>query len=166
MRLMILRAALLAAEDVQTSGLGTSELVPSDPAVDAPAPVNPEPTPDVQASAADQGDPADVPGPFDVEPDPLVPPASSSSSSSAVSDPNPPPALMTRRLTAELCMPVIVRQSGVLAAAMVVEEDQGTGISVQVFRGDHHVHAAHHVSRANPKGTDDGWFYPWERDDT
>lgn len=75
----------------------------------------------------------------------------------------PAPTAPAALTTATLAMPVIVRQSTVLAAGIVVEEDAGHGIAVQIFRGDHRAHAAHHVKRADPAGTDDGWFFPWER---
>ncbi|MHB8816522.1 MAG: hypothetical protein ACYDAE_25115 [Steroidobacteraceae bacterium] len=57
-----------------------------------------------------------------------------------------------------------MRHDGKLTAGVIVEEDAGNGISVQLFAGDHLVHAAHGLKRTGAAGTADGWFFPWERE--
>lgn len=185
MRLMILRAALFAAE----ADFGA-----------ATAPADPE---SVQASADDQGDPVpQTDSGSQVDP-PADPSSSDSSSEPSVADglrsvgaflsdegapgvehvnraigaleagghapdvsPVPSdPSLVRDTRPAPMGAPVIVRQDGKLAPGVVVEEDdgEGSGITVQIFRGDHLPHAARHLSHTTAKDTSDGWFFPWER---
>ncbi|HEX5461888.1 MAG TPA: hypothetical protein VFX20_18130 [Steroidobacteraceae bacterium] len=177
MRLMLLTAALFAAD----ADFGAS--APADPqSVQAPAPQT-EPPPPVDNDHVAEGS-----TPFS------APSSSSSSSDSAAdtgsgeqtalgarvaaleaqvkaleadSDHAPGPqsgALAFDSGPAPMGAPVIVRKGETVTPGIVVEEDAGHGITVQLFRGDHGVHATHHVRRVVADGTGDGWFYPWERE--
>lgn len=149
MRLMILRAALFAAD---------ADLAAGAPEVQTPAP-------QPHGLGSEDGNPTHAVSERGLEQlaDPESTAAVTVQDDGTVTQ-DAPGSSSPRELKPDLCMPVIVRQKGVLAAGIVVEEDKGRGIAVQIFRGDHGVHAAHHVSRADPAGTDDGWFFPWERD--